>query len=110
MGDLNFSIDNNILKHSKVLTSITTPFNPNIAFLVMGEEVKPQSKANIVRIYHTRRNAKNNKFQITAELEAFQFSSYQSAKAFVKKLPEMTGLEMLMLMNKIPLQGPTLVQ
>jgi hypothetical protein len=75
----------------------------------MLEDVKPQLKENIVRIYLTQKNSENQ-FHITAELEAFQFSSYQTAKAFVNKLPEVTALEMLLLINKISLQHTSSVQ
>lgn len=41
----------------------------------------------------------NDQYEITKELDAFQFDTAEEAKQFCAKLPEMTAIDLVMLMN-----------
>jgi len=60
-----------------------------------------QESAYIMRIYQLIHNNESDSFEPIQELASFSFSSKEHFDDFLKMLPNMTGLEMLMLLNPL---------
>lgn len=60
-----------------------------------------ENEEHITRIYQLVLNMKSNVFEPTQEMASFAFESSDDFFYFLDKLPNLTGLEMLMLLNPI---------
>ncbi|MFC4411680.1 hypothetical protein ACFOZY_14910 [Chungangia koreensis] len=85
------------LEQSDVLEKYMNLEKSDIGVLVMGENVNPVSKRPLIRLYLVEKQ--DEKFNVQKELEAFAFESYGTAHDFLKKLPKMTGVEMLVMLS-----------
>ena len=81
------------------LEIITTIFNETkeVGFAIVGEDMHPDSKQPIIRIYLLANVDSGWMFQ--EELQAFAFWNYEKAQSFLSNLPTMSALEILMIMN-----------
>ncbi|EAC4040237.1 hypothetical protein KQY62_002967 [Listeria monocytogenes] len=60
-----------------------------------------QDSAHIMRIYQLFLNSETSSFEPIQELASFSFATREHFDDFLKMLPNLTGLEMLMLLNPI---------
>lgn len=60
-----------------------------------------QDSAHIMRIYQLLLNNEISSFEPIQELASFSFGTREHFDDFLKMLPNMTGLEMLMLLNPL---------
>lgn len=58
-------------------------------------------KVHIMRIYQLIRNNDSNTFEPIQEMASFSFGSREDFEEFLGMLPNLTGLEMLMLLNPL---------
>ena len=57
---------------------------------------------HILRIYQLSYSHFTDTFDFVQELEAFSFRSHEELVDFFDKLPQLNGIEMLMLLNPVP--------
>lgn len=80
----------------EVLTTIFNPTN-DIGLAIAGENMHPTSKCPILRIFMLETIDQGWAFK--EELQAFTFTNFDDAQTFLENLPQMSALEMLILMN-----------
>lgn len=87
-----------MLKHMEILTIAISPVMQDLGILIMGVNMKPlKNELPTIRIYLLQKDGR--KFNVEKELEAFSFFDANSAMEFVMNLPEMSALELLLMMN-----------
>ena len=87
-------------KDMKILSTVMSPVKEDIGILIMGENMEPEHYAeglSVIRLYLL--NKRNFKYHIEMELESFAFHDLESAYEFLIKLPDMSALELLIMMN-----------
>ncbi|MBU0905900.1 MAG: hypothetical protein KKF57_11970 [Firmicutes bacterium] len=80
----------------EVLTTIFNPTN-DIGLAIAGENMHPTSKCPILRIFMLETVDQGWAFK--EELQAFTFLNFDDAQTFLENLPQMSGLEMLIILN-----------
>lgn len=93
---VNIFIPKNFEDEMEVLTTIFNPTN-DIGLAIAGENLHPSSKCPIVRIFMLE--TVNQGWAFKEELQSFAFSNYDEAQSFLENLPEMSALEMLIILN-----------
>ncbi|GAB3806661.1 hypothetical protein [Virgibacillus kimchii] len=89
--------DDDMLENMEIETSIFSPVHPELGVAVLSE------KKDGMFIVHILELAKDeDAFFPIQELASFSFSTKREMKDFVKQLPDMSGLEMLLLLNPMP--------
>lgn len=92
------------LKNMTVMTTVFSPVVEDFGILIMGENIEKQVGTPIIRVYYLRRE--DGQYECIEELESFAFESVNQAVQFADFLPEMSGIEMLlMLRGKERMQG-----
>jgi hypothetical protein len=78
---------------------ITTIFNltKEMGLVIAGEDMYPTSKHPILRIYLLENIDVG--WAIQKELHAFAFLNYETARLFLENLPNMSALELLIMLN-----------
>jgi len=97
------NLPNELLKEMAIHATIISPSKPDVGVLVLKKGFHQFSKEIVVRIYRLQKEVTCESYYINNELEAFMFTSYKAAKEFLDNLPNMTGLEMLLLLNPLSL-------
>lgn len=85
------------LNGMEVLATLFSPAEPNIGILVTGENYEEKTTQPLVCVYLIAFN--EGKWFIQEELQAFSFWSFKSAKRFVDDLPNMSAIDLMLLMN-----------
>lgn len=84
------------------LTTLQVVISPNreeVGILLAGENLDlTKTCCPTVRLYLV--NMINGKFEITKELDAFTFESKEEALQFAQSLPEITAMDLVMMLNK----------
>jgi len=93
-------IPDELQEDMQVLTTIISATMDNIGILIMGENIEPhlEGQLSVIRIYLLGRD--DSEFLVEKELEAFAFHDLDSAHSFLENLPNMTALELLIMMNR----------
>ena len=89
--------DDDTLDHMKVETTIFSPEHPDLGVVVFSEENNGMFIARLLELAQDEES-----FYPIQDLAAFQFDTQRELKEFVKHLPGMSGLEMLLLLNPPP--------
>lgn len=89
-----------LLEDRRIETTIFTEQNDIFGIAVLSET--DQDFTFTLRIYQLMWSKDEEAFAPVQELEAFRFLTRQQLEDFVKRLPEISGLEMLMLLNPLP--------
>ncbi|QBP43194.1 hypothetical protein [Paenisporosarcina antarctica] len=69
----------------------------DLGITVAGEDMYPTSKHPILRLFLIEKFDLGWAFK--DELQAFTFLNYDAAQSFLKRLPDMSAFEMLLMMN-----------
>ncbi|MBP1969179.1 hypothetical protein J2Z83_001283 [Virgibacillus natechei] len=93
---------NEMLENRQIETTIFTPANDVYGVAVLSEKA---GATIILRLYQLVVDA-DYTYQPVQELTAFSFGSRSELDSFLDRLPEISGLEMLMLLNPLPGDGP----
>ncbi|MGN7300699.1 hypothetical protein [Ferdinandcohnia sp. SAFN-114] len=101
-NDLKINIPNELLEEMEIQGTIISPVFPEMGILVLSDGMFQFSKEIVIRIYRLELEADTQSYKIYYELVALSFSSYSDAKDFVDHLPNMSGIEMLILLNPEP--------
>lgn len=68
--------------------------------VIMLHDMSPEPVSHAVRLYTLKENDAN--FVIHTEIEAFSFFTKEEAIDFANRLPKMSALEILMIINMVP--------
>jgi len=81
------------------MENLMTIFSPtqDLGVTVAGEDMYPTSKHPTLRLFLIEKL--DGGWSFKDELQAFTFMNYQDAQSFLKSLPNMSALELLLLMN-----------
>lgn len=80
------------------INTVTTPGLKDIAVLIMGQDLEPVgSQLPTIRLYLLKRI--ESEYHFEEEIEAFSFLDTSDAMNFVMKLPQMSALELLLMMH-----------
>lgn len=93
------SLPNELTKEMTIHTTFISPTKPEVGVLVLTKGLHQLSKEIVVRLYRLQKKSLDESYYIINELEALMFTSFKAARAFLNNLPNMTGLEMLLLLN-----------
>ncbi|WP_445491518.1 hypothetical protein [Niallia sp. 03133] len=88
---------NVLMKGMKKEGIMISPVDVNIGIAALSEK---EYENQILRLYQLVRE--ENTYHFSHELAAFRFTSYHELDPFLQKLPAISGLEMLMLLNPYP--------
>ena len=91
----------NIPEEFENMTVMTTVFSPvveDFGVLIMGENIEKQVGPPVIRVYYLEK--RNGTFECIEELESFAFESVDQAVQFSGFLPEMSGIEMLLMLHR----------
>jgi len=91
---------NELLVNKQVETTIFTEKNDIFGIAVLSEE--GEDSTLILRIYQLMWFDDEQAYSPVQELEALSFQTREQLDDFVTRLPDITGLEMLMLINPLP--------
>lgn len=80
-----------------VLATLKSPAQAFIGILIAGEDYQEKAKEPVIRIYLLA--LEDQEWHIADELHAFAFSDYASAQRFVDDLPDMSAIDLLLLIN-----------
>ena len=87
------------LDELSTLKVVISPNTKDVGILLAGENLDlTKSCCPTVRLYLV--NLINDKYELTRELDAFTFNSKEEAIEFSKSLPELTAMDLVMMMNK----------
>lgn len=88
-----------LLEGMSIESTIFSPGNEKVGIATLSEE---QDAQFVLRIYLLIQK-KDEKYHLKQELAAFSFKSRKELDEFLVKLPNLSGLEMLLLLN--PMSG-----
>lgn len=100
-NDVKVEVPKEMLKGMKMEATAISPSHPEVGVLILSKGFNQFSKEIVFRLYRTQKDTHTDSYYIVLELEAFMFERYKEAKDFFEKLPNMTGLEMLLLLNPV---------
>lgn len=92
---LNF--EKGITENLCILATFLSPHQPDLGILITAEEYFLNPSQLSIKIHLIVRS--NSEWHIQKELETLVFSNYSSAKKFVNDLPEMSALDLLLILN-----------
>ncbi|WP_087974176.1 hypothetical protein [Oceanobacillus rekensis] len=94
----NIFFPDELLEKMKLETTIFSPENEFFAVAALSEEVGPTLVLHLYQLVIDE----DGGYQAVQELAAFSFQSRLNLEEFLGRLPEISGLEMLMLLNPLP--------
>lgn len=80
-----------------LIETLISPMQPNTGVIIVGDNYGETSIQPIVRIYLI--TWEDDDWVIEKELQAFAFSDMDSAKRFVSDLPNLSAIDILILMQ-----------
>lgn len=90
--NINFQLEEN----AKIEEVFFASNSDEVAILITS---KKEYVNYIMRLYQLQLNEANNKYEPVKELAAFSFQSESDLLSFLKRLPNMTALEILILLE-----------
>ena len=83
----------------QIVETIISKTSGTSGILIAGENFDASKHCNpTVRLYTIR--LIEDKYELTKELDSFQFKTVGEAKLFCSKLPELNAIDLIMVMNK----------
>lgn len=94
-------IPEELSNYMQILTTIVSPLKEDMGILIMGENTDADNHAvdalSVIKIYLLGKQGSN--YHVESELGAFAFNDLESAYGFLVSLPEMSALELLIMMS-----------
>ena len=82
-----------------IIETIVSRTSADTGIVIAGENFDATKRCQpTVRLYMMQ--LMDGQYEITKELDAFQFDTAEEAQQFCAKLPDMTAIDLIMLMNK----------
>ncbi|HLR51707.1 MAG TPA: hypothetical protein VK072_02410 [Candidatus Avamphibacillus sp.] len=100
MNAKNVVFPDELLENKKIETTIFTEENDLLGVAVLSEVA--DNSIHVLRIYQMFWFNEEKAFSPVQELAAFSFPNREELDDFLMRLPEISGLEMLMLVNPLP--------
>ncbi|CRK82987.1 hypothetical protein [Neobacillus massiliamazoniensis] len=97
--ELNVVFPNEVLNGKKIESVMISPIDRQIGVAALTGKIK---NMQLLRLYQIIKVEDGN-FVPTHEIGAFTFNTKDKLKDFIKSLPEMSAIKILMLMNPYPL-------
>jgi hypothetical protein len=94
----NIVFPNEVIKGKQIKNLIVSPLDNRIAVAALSGNLKNK---HLLRLYQLIRG-EDQQYYPTHEIGAFTFHSTKELKDFLNRLPEMSAIEILMLMNPQP--------
>ncbi|PUB08348.1 hypothetical protein [Paenisporosarcina sp. OV554] len=94
--DVKILIPEDFEDNMKIITTIFSS-TKEVGLVIAGEDMYPTSEHPILRIYLLEHIDLG--WAIQEELHAFAFLNYDAARLFLEKLPNMSALELLIMMS-----------
>lgn len=96
---------NQLTKDMKIEEDIFPTIESDIGITTLSQQINSN---HILRIYQLLYNHENENYEVVQELEAFTFQTRKELTDFIKKLPQLNAIEMLLLLNPL-YQKPQIV-
>ncbi len=93
------SFPNELLEKMTIETTIFSPENDRIGVAILSER---NNMDHIVRIYQLVLSSNNEEYNFVQEMAAFSYKYRDEVDDFLERLPNMSALEMLMMLHPIP--------
>lgn len=103
--DVKISFPNEILENMTFEQTIFSPENEKIGIAVFSET---EDDSHIMRIYHLLFDEDEQVYNFIQELTAFSFQSRREVDDLIKRLPTLSGIEMLLMLHPISASAPFL--
>ncbi|MCM3620523.1 hypothetical protein M3936_23495 [Sutcliffiella horikoshii] len=100
-NNLKVEVPKEMLKGMQIEGTTVSPSHPEVGVLILSKGFNQFSTEIVFRLYRIQKDPTTDSYYIVLELEAFMFKRFKEAKDFLEKLPNMTGLEMLLLLNPV---------
>ncbi len=97
MNEENVFFPDEMMENKKLETVIISPVSTEIGIAALSEL---SQSMHILRLYQLSFEEYENTYIPVQELEAFSFQHYDELTNFLEKLPEMSALEMLLVLNQ----------
>lgn len=97
MNEENVFFPDEMMENKKLETVIISPVSTEIGIAALSES---SQSMHILRLYQLSFEEYENTYIPVQELEAFSFQHYDELTNFLEKLPEMSALEMLLVLNQ----------
>lgn len=97
--DVKVSFPNEILENMKFEQTIFSPENDKIGIAIFSET---ENDSHIMRIYHLLYDEDEHVYNFIQELTAFSFQSQREVDDLIERLPTLSGIEMLLMLQPIP--------
>lgn len=81
-----------------IVSAVFSPVKDSVGVLLVGENFEEATGTPVIRIYLMEKEGET--FHCKDEIEAFAFESVDHAVEFAEKLPNISALEILMMMHK----------
>ena len=94
--DVNILVPEGFEDDMEIITTIFSS-TKDVGLVIGGEDMYPTSEHPVLRIYLLEQI--DIGWAIQEELQAFAFLDYNTAKLFLENLPNMSALELLVMMN-----------
>ena len=98
-SDKLISFPNELLERMTIEDTIFTLENESIGVAILSER---NNMDYIVRIYQLVLSSNKEEYNFIQEMAAFNFRHRHEVDEFLKRLPNMSALEMLMMLHSIP--------
>lgn len=103
MKDINVTLPDDLFEEMEIQATVVSPDKPDLGILILSKGLNQFSREIVIRIYRLKKDKTNEEcYSIYFELQAFMFTTYKQAKEFLDKLPNMSALEMLLMLNPKP--------
>ncbi|WP_243300439.1 hypothetical protein [Bacillus litorisediminis] len=100
--NFNVLIPKEFLDEMEVYSTIISPIHQEMGILIMSQNLNRMSNDIVIRLYRLQKEKNKKSYEIIYELQAFSFSLYNQAKSFLDYLPNMSAIEMLLMLNPEP--------
>lgn len=97
MQEPKVNVDPVFLGDRKIIETVFSPVFDDTAILILGENYKRFSREIIISFYLLKKE--ESEFCVNKELQSFAISNYKEASRFIKRLPQMSALELIIAMG-----------
>lgn len=96
--DTKISFPNEIIETMTFEQTLFSPENNQVGIAIFSEV---ENSNHIVRVYHLSLDADETVYNFIQELAAFSYQSRNEVDDFIKHLPTLSGIEMLLMLHPI---------
>ena len=96
--DTKISFPNEIIATMTFEQTLFSPENKQVGIAIFSEV---ENKHHIVRVYHLSLDDDETVYHFIQELAAFSYQSRDQVDDFIKHLPTLSAIEMLLMLNPI---------